>query len=44
MMEIMASCYDGKDSRDSLAWPYHAKKDILKGLPLILFVSMNLIH
>jgi len=33
MMEIMASCYDGKDSRDPLAWPYHAKKDILTGLP-----------
>ena len=33
MLEVMASSYAGNNNKDPLAWPYHAKKNILEGLP-----------
>ncbi len=33
MMEVFASIYDGADSVNPLAWPYHATDDDLSGLP-----------
>ena len=33
MNNIMASLYDGVDSKNPLAWPYHADKTLLEGLP-----------
>ena len=32
-MNIMATLYDGNSSKNPLAWPYHAKKENLAGLP-----------
>lgn len=32
-MDLMASLYDGRDSKNPLAWPYHAEIDMLEGLP-----------
>ena len=29
----MASLYDGNESKNPLAWPYHAENDLLEGLP-----------
>lgn len=33
MLNIMASLYDGVNSKNPLAWPYHADLEMLKGLP-----------
>ena len=33
MNNIMASLYNGVDSKNPLAWPYHADKISLRGLP-----------
>ena len=30
---LMASLYDGNESKNPLAWPYHAENDLLEGLP-----------
>ena len=33
MLSLVASIYDGPDSRNPIAWPYHADKLLLEGLP-----------
>ena len=33
MSNILASLYDGIDSKNPFAWPYHAEINLLKGLP-----------
>ena len=33
MLGLMASLYDGIDSKNPLAWPYYAEKSMLEGLP-----------
>ena len=33
MLGLMASLYDGIDSKNPLAWPYHADSSMLEGLP-----------
>ena len=33
MLGLMASIYDGIDSKNPLAWPYHADSSMLEGLP-----------
>ena len=33
MLNVMASLYDGVNSKNPLAWPYHADLEMLKGLP-----------
>lgn len=33
MLFLVASIYDGPDSRNPIAWPYHADKLLLEGLP-----------
>ena len=33
MLNFIASLYDGFDSKNPIAWPYHADKNLLEGLP-----------
>jgi len=33
MLGLMASLYDGIDSKNPIAWPYHADNNMLEGLP-----------
>lgn len=40
LLAVIAAAYDGSDSTDPLAWPWHATTDYLKGLPPTV-ISVN---
>ena len=39
MLGLMASLYDGINSKNPFAWPYHADSRMLEGLPHVITVN-----